>query len=164
MSKLHPNEPEPEYTEGERTHNLIGRRMEAFASRSREPGDATTWEVVLSALMCTLLIVSFSVADRPLFALLALVLFGIWAGYTGAVGKVNVFSVLWGSSTTDENVNPNHIAILRSTAIIALVSIAAIVVDAFTGWGFGYYGFVLLLVVIVYLIVVIRTWIIPIAN
>lgn len=164
MSLYHPNEPENEYTEGEQQHSLIGRRMEAFANRSRQPGDATTWEIVLAALMCTLLIVCYSVADRPLFALGTLIILLAWITYTFVVGKVNVFSVLWGSSTTDAHLNPNHMAILRSTALIAIVSLVSVIVDAATGWGFGYYGIALLLVIIFYVGVVYRTWIAPVTK
>lgn len=161
MSKLHPNEPENEYTEGEQTQSLIGRRMEAFASRTRDPGDATTWEIVLAALMNTLLVICFSVAERPLFALGSLVVLLGWIGYSFVVGRVNVFSVLWGSSTTDANVNPDHLAIFRSTAIIAILTLVALVIDALTGWGFGYYGLALVIVVILYIAVVYRTWLSP---
>lgn len=164
MSKLHPNEPENEYTEGEQNQSLIARRMEAFASRSREPGDATTWEIVLAALMCTLLVVCYSVADRPMFALGTLIILLVWIGYTFVVGRVNVFSVLWGSSTTEAHLHPDHLAIFRSTAIIATLSLLAVVIDAFTGWGFGYYGLALIIVIILYIAVVYRTWLAPAAK
>lgn len=161
MSKLHPNEPENEYTEGEQRQSLIGRRMDAFANRSRQPGDATTWEIVLGALMCTLLIICYSVAENPLAALLSVIVLLIWAAYSAIVGKVNVFSVLWGSSTTEAHVNPNHLAVLWSTGVLAAISALSLIVDAFTGWGFGYYGVALLLVFLVYVAVVYRTWIAP---
>lgn len=164
MSLLHPREPENEYTEREQHRSLIGRRMEAFASRSREPGDATTWEIVLASLMGTLLIICYSVADRPMLALVAFGLLLIWMVYCGIVGRVNVFSVLWGSSTTESHVHPDHLAIFRSSAVVALFTILSLVVDAVTGWGFGYYGIALVLIVIIYIIVVYRTWIAPIST
>ena len=54
-----------EYTEGEQNESLISRRARAFADRSRDPGDATTWAVVLGSLMFTLLMFCLAVSGHP---------------------------------------------------------------------------------------------------
>lgn len=160
MSKLE-NEPRREYTEGERQESFIGRRMDAFADRSREPGDGATWAVVLGALMCTLLMICYSVAGQPMVALGMLTLFAVWVMIMSRLGRVNVLSILWGSATTDADVPPNDVVVFQSTVLLALISLGAILLDAFTGWDFGWYGFILLAIVAIYLVIYLRTWILP---
>lgn len=160
MSKLN-NEPRREYTEREQHQSFIGRRMQAFADRSRDPGDAATWTVVLGALICTLLMICYSVAGQSRVALGAFILSGVWILVVSRFGKVNVASILWGSATTDSDTPPVHLVIFQSTAVLALISLIAVIVDAFNGWGFGWYGFALLATVAVYLVIYIRAWVQP---
>jgi len=155
---------QPEYTEGEQQRSLISRRIEAFESRSRQPGDAATWVVVLGALMCTLLMVCYSVAGLPLMALAVFGITIIWFGIMGRLGRVNVFSILWGAATTDAKTPPNEFVVFQSTAAISLISLVAMVVDAFRGWDFTWYGYALLLTTIVFLVVYVRSWILPVSR
>lgn len=161
MSSRQPND-RHEYTEGEQQQSFIGRRMDAFASRTREPGDAATWATVLGALLFALLIVCYSVAELPLMALFVLGLMAIWIGVMGRFGHVNVFSILWGSATTDAVILPNEFVVAQSTAVVAAVAVIAMVVDALRGWDFGWYGYALLVAVIGYLVLYIRAWVLPV--
>lgn len=161
MSARQPND-QHEYTEGEQQQSFIGRRMDAFASRTREPGDAATWTTVLGALMFTLLIISYSVAEQPLMALFILGLMAIWIGVMGRFGHVNVFSILWGSATSDARILPNEFVVAQSTAIVAIIAIIGMVVDALHGWDFSWYGYALLVTVLGYLVLYIRTWVMPV--
>lgn len=149
------------YTDIEHNEGLLGRRMRAFAERSREPGDGATWAVVLGSFMWTLLIICFSVASQPL---LALVTFGfslVWIIIMARFGRVNVASILWGSATTDLEKPPVDAVVFQSTLAVALISLVSVVIDAVRGWNFGWYGFALVVTVSVYIIVYIRTWIQP---
>lgn len=158
MSTRNPNEPRREYTEGEQQRSFIGRRMDAFADRSREPGDAATWAVVLGALMWTLLVISYSVARQPLMAVVMFVLTLVWVIVMSRFGNVNVFSILWGAATTDASTPPNGPVIFQASALLAVLSIIAVAVDAVTGWDFGWYGIVLLITAGAYVAVYARTW------
>lgn len=148
-----------EYTESEQDQSFIGRRMKAFADRSREPGDATTWAVVLGALMSTLLMICFAVAGHSMLALTSFGLAAVWVFVVSHFGRVNVFSVLWGAATTDSTTEPEHLVIYRATAVLSAISIIAVLIDAATGWGFTWYGVALIAVVIAYIGVVYHPWI-----
>lgn len=147
------NEPQREYTEGEQHQSFIGRRMDAFADRSREPGDATTWAIVLGSLICTLLVICYAVAGQPVVAFISLLLTLAWVSIVSRIGRVNVASILWGSSTNDLDKPPNHTFIFQATTLLALISLAAVVVDAIRGWNFSWYGLILLVVVSIYLVI-----------
>lgn len=77
-----------EILNGERDENFIERRMRAFAERSRDPGDATTWAIVLGALMCTGLIFCYAAAEQPMMAFAAFVLTIVWMGVVSRFGRV----------------------------------------------------------------------------
>lgn len=145
-----------EIVRGESDESFIHRRARAFADRSREPGDATTWAVVLGALICTLLMVCLSVGDRPGLAIVAFFVTVAWIVYVSHFGHVNVFSVLWGAATTDHGRQPDHLAVFRATTILAIGAAIAVVLDAVTGWSFGWYGLVLAATILAYIIMLIR--------
>lgn len=151
-----------EIINGERDENFIERRMRAFADRSRDPGDATTWAIVLGALMCTGLIFCYAVAEQPLLAFAAFVLTLVWSTVVSRFGRVNVLSVLWGSSAADSRHEPDHQVIFRANAALVAIALAALLVDAVSGWHFMWYGNALLIVVVSYLILAYRVWIAPI--
>lgn len=155
------NEPRREYTEGERQESFIGRRLDAFADRSREPGDGATWAVVLGALMFTLLLICYSVAGQSMIAFIVFLFFIVWVIVMRQFGNVNVASILWGSSTSDADTPPVDVVVFQSTVALALISLGAVIVDAIRGWGFGWYGFALVAVVVVYLAIYLRVWIQP---
>lgn len=161
MSNQRP-EPRRQITDAEQNESLIGRRMRAFADRSRDPGDGPTWAAVLGSLMWTLLIICFSVSDRSLFAFVTLILMLIWVGIMAQFGKVNVTSVLWGSATSDYDRVPVEVVVFQSTLAVALISLIAIAVDAVSGWGFGWYGIALLATIALYLVVYLRSWAQPV--
>lgn len=163
MSRF-PNEEPREYTEQEQQQSFIGRRMDAFAGRSREPGDAATWATVLGALMCTLLMICYSVADQPLVALGVAGLTAIWIFVMARFGGVNVFSILWGSAATDAKYPANEFYVFQSTVVVALFSLVALVVSAFTGWGFGWYGYALLAVTAIFVVIYLQSWIQPVRR
>lgn len=150
-----------EIVRGENDENFIQRRARAFTDRSREPGDATTWAVVLGALMCTLLMICFSVGGHARLALLAAALTAIWIFVVSRYGRVNVFSILWGAATTDSGISPNHQVIFRATTALAAIAAAAIVIDAVTGWGFTWYSVVLGATILIYLGVAFRAGYVP---
>lgn len=152
---------QPEYTEAEQQKSLISRRIEAFESRSREPGDAATWAIVLGSLMSTLLIVCYSVSDVPIMALVAFGMLAIWIVLMARFAGVNVFSILWGSATTDTKNPPNELYIFQSTIVIAGLSFLAMIVDAFTGWDFTWYGVALFIVTTAFVVLYVRSWLMP---
>ena len=152
---------QPEYTEAEQQKSLISRRIEAFESRSREPGDAATWVTVLGALICTLLMVCYSVADYPLMALASFGLTVVWFAVMGRMAGVNVFSILWGSATSDAKNPPNEFWVFQSTAVLAIFAMLALIVDAFMGWNFTWYGVALFVLVVAFVILYLRSWILP---
>lgn len=157
-----PKEPRRAYTEREQNEGFVGRRIRAFGERSRDPGDGTTWSTVLGALMLTLLVICFSVAELPLFALATFLVGMGWIVVMSRFGKVNVASVLWGAATSDANTPPVDAVVYQSTLVLALISLVAIVGDAVTGWGFGWYGVILLAAVALFLIIYINSWIRPV--
>lgn len=161
MNRKPPNT-KREYTRLEENEGFIGRRMRAFGDRSREPGDGATWAVVLGSLMWTLLIICFSVAGQPRIAFFIFLLMLVWVVIMGRFGKVNVASILWGSATTDADKPPVEMVVFQSTLAVALFSLIAAVIDAASGWAFGWYGVVLLATVAVYMIVYLRSWLQPI--
>lgn len=146
-------------TEDIKEEGFLGRRMRMFEERSRDPGDGTTWSAVLGALIFTLLIVCYSIADQPMMALVSLVLMFVWIGVMARFGQVNVASVLWGSSTTDFNRNPNPFVVYQSTFVVAIFGTIAMAVNAFQGWTFSWYGFALLATTAVFLVVYMRGWV-----
>ena len=152
-----------EIINGERDENFIERRMRAFAERSRDPGDATTWAIVLGALMCTGLIFCYAVAAQPLMAFGAFLLTIAWVGVVSRFGRVNVFAVLWGASTADSRQEPNHTVIFRANALLVAISVIAVAIDAATGFDFMWYGVALLIAVIACVILAYRVWIAPIS-
>lgn len=155
-------EKDREYTPLEQNEGFIGRRIRAFGERTRDPGDGTTWAVVLGSLMWTLLVVCYSVARQPLLALGCLLLAIAWVIFLSRFGKVNVVSVLWGSSTTDFNRVPVEVVVYQSTLVVALISLVSVLVDALRGWEFGWYSIPLLATVFVFVIVYIRAWLQPV--
>ncbi len=150
-----------EYTEGERSDSLITRRARAFADRSRDPGDATTWAVVLGAVMCTLLMICLAVGGRPRLALASVAVTLVWIFVVSRYGRVNIAGVLWGAATTDAETPPDHLVVFRATAALAFVSLIAVAVDAVTGWSFGWYSVAMLAAILTFLGISYRTWIAP---
>lgn len=161
MSKKQP-EPNRNYTDREERDGLLTRRYRAFADRSREPGDAATWAVVLGSFMWTVLIVCLSVAEHLLFAAISFVLTFVWVGVMTRFGKVNVPSILWGSATSDADKPANEPVVFHSTLVVALISLIAVIADAVSGWDFGWYGFALIVVIAVYLVIYLQTWLQPV--
>lgn len=157
-----PPEPKREFTPQEQNEGFIGRRIRAFGERSRDPGDGATWAVVLASFMWTLLVVCYSVSRQPLIALACLVLAITWVILMSQFGKVNVLSVLWGSATTDFDRVPNQAVVFQSTLVVALISLISVVVDATRGMAFGWYGYLLLATVLVYIVIYIRSWLQPV--
>lgn len=151
-----------EIVRGEHDESFIERRMRAFAERSRDPGDATTWAIVLGALMCTGLIFCYAVARQPLMALASFLLTFVWIGVVSRFGRVNVFAVLWGASAADSRIEPDYSVIFRANAVLVAISLLAILVDAVTGWDFMWYSVALLAVVVAYVILAWKVWIAPI--
>lgn len=150
-----------EYTEGEQSESLISRRARAFADRSRDPGDATTWAVVLGAVICTLLMFCFAAGGHPRLALASVAVTLVWIFVVTRYGRVNIASVLWGAATTDAATPPEHLVVFRTTAVLAAVSLLAIIIDAITGWSFGWYSVALLAAIIAFVGISYRTWIVP---
>lgn len=150
-----------EYTESEQGESLIGRRARAFADRSRDPGDATTWAVVLGAVISTLLMFCFAAGDHPRLALASVAITVVWMFVVSRYGRVNVAAVLWGAATTDASTPPEHLVVFRATAAVAAVSLLAVIVDAATGWSFRWYSLALLAAIIAFVGVSYRTWISP---
>lgn len=148
-------------TEGEQREGFAARRMRAFADRSRDPGDGATWAVVLASAMLTLLIICLSVARETLLAFIVFVAALVWVALMGLFANVNVASILWGSATTDSKDPPIEIVVYQSTLVIALISLVAIIIDAFTGVSFGWWGLVLFITIAVYMIVYIQSWLRP---
>ena len=148
-----------EYTEGEQSESLISRRARAFADRSRDPGDATTWAVVLGAVMCTLLMICLAVGGRPRLAMASVAVTLVWIAVVSRYGRVNIAGVLWGAATTDAETPPEHLVVFRSTAALAAVSLVAVGVDVGTGWSFRWYGVALLAAIVTFLGISYRTWI-----
>lgn len=157
MNRKQP-EPRPELTEAERRESFLGRRMRAFEDRSREPGDGATWAVVLGAFMLTLLIVCLSIADQTFLAFIVFVLALVWVVVMAQFGKVNVASVLWGSTTTNAEKPPVEVVVFQSTLAVALISLIAVIIDVATGWAFSWYGVVLLVTIAIYLVIYIQSW------
>lgn len=143
--------PEREFTDAERQRNFIQRRYQAFGDRSRDPGDAVTWAVVLGAFICALLIVCVSVADMLDLVLLPLVVTAIWIFVVSYLGRVNIAAILWGASASDSPRVPNALFVMLPTLVVALIGLVAVIIDALTGWDFRWYGVVLAGVCLVYL-------------
>lgn len=160
MSKQRNND-KREYTEAEQSSGLVGRRLQAFAERSREPGNAVTWAIVLGALICTLLVISYSVAGQPVAALGSAAVSMIWMAVVTKYGQVNIASILWGSDVSDFSSPPVESAIFQTTTVLTLIALGGIIVSAFTGFGFGWYGVAMLVAVVTYLVIYIRAWILP---
>lgn len=161
MSSRRPEEPKREYTAGEQQQGFLQRRYTAFADRSRDPGDALTWAIVLGAFVGTLLIVCFAIADQARLALLAFVIVLLWAVGVSYWGRVNVASILWGSSATEHNHTPRPVFIFLPTLVLVLVALIAVFVDAATGRDFSWYGLVLGAAAIGYLVLYLRTTLRP---
>ena len=157
MSKP-PKDSRREYTETEQSHSFIARRIEAFADRSREPGDAVTWAVVLGALICTLLMICYAVADQPRIALVAGLVTIIWIIVVSRYGRVNVAAILWGGSTSDASTPPHAPIIFLATNILAIAAAVSVIVDAATGLHFGWYGAALAVAVVTHGIIAVRSW------
>lgn len=151
-------DPRREMTQAEQHEGYISRRMRAFGERSREPGDAATWAVVLGAFMWTLLIVCLSVSDQSFLAFISFILTLVWVVLMGRFGKVNVASILWGSATSDADNPPVENVVFHLTLAVALISLIAVVVDALGGWNFGWYGVALIIAVAVYLVIYLQSW------
>jgi hypothetical protein len=69
--------------------------------------------------------------------------------------------VLWGAATTDADTPPNHLVVFRATAVVAGISLFALIIDAATGWSFGWYGVALLAAILGFGGVAYRNWIAP---
>lgn len=161
MSKRQP-ETNRNYTDREERESVLVRRYRAFADRSREPGDAATWAAVLGSFMWTMLIICLSVGEHLLSAFITFVLTFVWVWIMFRFGKVNVASILWGSATTDADKPPVEPVVFQSTLVVALISLIAVVEDAISGWDFGWFGVILTVTIIVYLVIYIRAWLQPV--
>lgn len=151
-------EPEREYTDAERQRTFLHRRYQAFADRSRDPGDVITWAVVLGALICALLIVCISVADMRDLVLLPLLVTAIWIFVVSYLGRVNIAAILWGASTSDSQRVPNAVFVLLPTLVVAVIALIAVVIDAGTGWDFRWFGLVLGIASLCYCVLFARSW------
>lgn len=159
MSRTNSSEPKRDLTPAEQRESFLVRRLAAFAERSRDPGDAATWAVVLGALMCALLIICFAVSGRTDAVLLIPVVASLlWGVVVQFWGRVNIAAILWGSSTTDSQHSPHLQFIFLPTLILTTVSFVCVVVDAFTGWGFRWFGLALIATGIWFLMICLRAW------
>ncbi|MCA9833974.1 MAG: hypothetical protein KC435_08520 [Thermomicrobiales bacterium] len=158
MSKQRPDEPKREYTPGEQQQSFIQRRYTAFADRSRDPGDALTWAIVLGAFIGTLLLVCFAVAGQARYALVSSGVFLLWVVVVSYWGRVNVASILWGSSTADSNRPPNPVYVYHPTFALVLFALICAALDVANGRGFGWYGVVLIFAAIAYLALYLRSF------
>lgn len=149
--------PRRDYTNAEQSQSLVGRRARAFADRSREPGDSATWAIVLGALMCALLLICFSVSRATDYIWIPLLISFAWFVVVGRMGKVNIFSILWGSATTDRTTPPNDFWILQPTAALAAISLVIALVDLVRGWDYRWYGLALVLAALWFLNLYLRT-------
>lgn len=156
MSKHH--EPDREYTEAEQQQSFLNRRYRAFADRSREPGDTITWAVVLGALICSLLIVCVAVADLRNLVLLALLSTALWVTVVSYFGRVNVTAILWGASASDSERAPNPVFVYFPTLALAIIGLISTVIDAGTGWDFGWFGLALGIASLCYCVMFARSW------
>ncbi|MCO5224718.1 MAG: hypothetical protein M9953_05225 [Thermomicrobiales bacterium] len=156
MSKRH--EPDREYTGAEQQQSFLKRRYQAFADRSRDPGDVLTWAVVLGALICSLLIVCVAVADLRNLVLPTLFAIVLWVIVVSRFGRVNVAAILWGASTADSERVPNPAFVYFPTLALAIVCLVAVVIDAGTGWGFGWFGLALGIASFCYCVMFARSW------
>ena len=140
MSSNRPGEPNHEYTDADQRQSFLQRRFEAFADRTRDPGDALTWSVVLGSLVGTLLVICFAVAGRTTLVLLPLAIFIVWIIVVSVWGRVNVAAILWGAAAQESRRGPNTAFILWPTVALAAFALVCVAIDAVTGWGFRWYG------------------------
>lgn len=151
-------EPDREYTDAERQWGFLQRRYQAFADRSREPGDVITWAVVLGALICSLLIVCVSVASMRDLLLVPVLITAVWVFVVSYFGRVNITAILWGASTSDSQRVPNAMFVMLPTLALAMIGLVSVVIDAGTGWDFRWFGLALGIASLCYCVLFARSW------
>lgn len=157
MSLKDGNPRDPRADERAEGQAFLARRVRAFADRSRQPGDAVTWAVVLGSMVGVLMLICFSVAGDTRYILYPLALFIAWYAVVSIKGRVNITSILWGSAATDSKIPADPFWVHQPTIILTIAGAIACIADAVTGWDYRWFGLALAIACVSYVMLYVRS-------
>lgn len=156
MSTKNPRYDREQEEDEHTSEGFVRRRIEAFENRSRQPGDAATWGVVLGAFIGIMMLVSFSIGRETRHILIPLAAVVLWWIVVSKYGRVNITSILWGSATTDQKHPPEEKWIHLPTILMTLFATGSLIRNAIMGYTYSWAGIVLLVACVVYAVIYAR--------
>jgi hypothetical protein len=117
-------------------------------------GNVSTWSVILGVLLGVLLFLGSAYAGSSIAGAGVVLLVLAYVIVLSAIGRVNVFQVLWGGTADESDPETNQRAILQATVVIALVAVGVLIYDLLSESDWGWFSWLGATVAIGYLAVV----------
>lgn len=117
-------------------------------------GNVSTWSVILGVLLGVLLFLGSAYSGSSIAGLGVVMLVLAYVIVLSAVGRVNVFQVLWGGTADESDPETNQRVILLATVVIALVAVGVLVYDLASESDWGWFSWLGAAIAIGYLAVV----------
>lgn len=136
----------------DRRRTLQDERYRDWQQRRRGPGDLVTWAVVLGGVMSVFMFFSSAYDGSTLLGGAVTILIIAWILIVWLIGGVNVVSILWGRTISDDFDTGKTPLVLIATAVLAAVAIAIPLLDLTSTLEFGWYGVLSGMVGVIYLI------------
>lgn len=117
-------------------------------------GNVSTWSVLLGVLLGVMLFLGSAYAESSVGGLLVAALILAYVIVLSVIGRINVFQVLWGYTTDENDPQTNQRVILQATVVMALVAVAVLIYDLVSQSDWGWFSWLGALIAIGYLGVV----------
>ncbi|HEV2072975.1 MAG TPA: hypothetical protein VGR29_04960 [Thermomicrobiales bacterium] len=117
-------------------------------------GNVSTWSVILGVLLGVLLFLGSAYSGSSIAGLGVVLLVLAYVIVLSAIGRVNVFQVLWGGMADESDPETNQRVILLATVVIALVAVGVLVYDLASESDWGWFSWLGAAIAIGYLAVV----------
>lgn len=99
-----------------------------------------TWSIIIGALIGVVLFLGSAYAGNSLAALIIVAGVVAWLVVLMAVGRINVFGVLWGGTVDEGEPGVNTGVVLPVTLAMVALSLGILVFDIVTGDGWGIFS------------------------
>lgn len=116
-------------------------------------GNASTWSVILGVLLGVVLFLGSAYAGSPVVGIIVVLLVLAYIVVLSAVGRVNVFQVLWGQTADENDPETNQPVIRQATVVMAIAALGVFVYDLLSESDWGWFSWLGAIVAIGYLAV-----------
>ncbi len=117
-------------------------------------GNVSTWSVILGVLLGVLLFLGSAYSGSSIAGIGVVLVVLAYVIVLSAIGRVNVFQVLWGGTADESDPETNQRVILQATVVIALVAVAVLIYDLVSESDWGWFSWLGATVAVGYLAVV----------